>query len=152
MFAYLFMSGSKFAEKKSSLKRENNHFYWMNNPFWLNVLNIFMKTIECQQPFAYWKHLFACSCQWYEERNWKAIPFINFKVEIEIWFAYILRNQHYHSTIPLVELQNDNVYSFGRCPCKLLPFSPWYTLFPDDNKLLSPTTSWNSSTRLHLLC
>ena len=95
MFAYLFMSGSKFAEKKSSLKRENNHFYWMNNPFWLNVLNIFMKTIECQQPFAYWKHLFACSCQWYEERNWKAIPFINFKVEIEIWFAYILRNQHH---------------------------------------------------------
>ena len=95
MFAYLFMSGSKFAEKKSSLKRENSHFYWMNNPFWLNVLNIFMKTIECQQPFAYWKHLFACSCQWYEERNWKAIPFINFKVEIEIWFAYILRNQHH---------------------------------------------------------
>ena len=56
------------------------------------------------------------------------------------------------STIPLVELQNDNVYSFSRCPSKLLLFSPWYTLFPDDNKLLSPTTSWNSSTRLHLLC
>ena len=34
-------------------------------------------------------------CQWYEERSWKAIPFINFKVEIEIWFAYILRNQHH---------------------------------------------------------
>ena len=31
-------------------------------------------------------------CQWYEERSWKAIPFINFKVEIEIWFAY---NQHH---------------------------------------------------------
>ena len=40
-------------------------------------------------------HSSTSACQWYEERNWKAIPFINFKVEIEIWFAYILRNQHH---------------------------------------------------------
>ena len=40
-------------------------------------------------------HSSTSACQWYEERNWKAIPFINFKVELEIWFAYIYRNQHH---------------------------------------------------------
>lgn len=40
-------------------------------------------------------HSSTSACQWYEERNWKAIPFINFKVELQIWFAYIYRNQHH---------------------------------------------------------